>query len=596
MKANIITLFLLVITHTGWAQSSTGSGFIKKVGSGYNGRLAHDQYGVAVALHEDIMAVGAHYQGYDSAGENYKGNSGAVYLYYRNKDGEGAWGLVKKVTLGDVRKNEEVFYFGSSVALYGDVLIVGEHHHGYDTKGKNFVGSAGAVYIFYRNSGGKDNRGLVKKLIATGKNGRKENDEFGYSVALYGDILAVGAHYQDYNASGELFKEQAGAVYMFSRNKGGIDNWGLLKKITPRGINGRVTADFFGKSIALSGNDLIVGAGGQDYDSLGKSRGDKSRAASKIHWGERDNVGAAYIFNRNKGGSDNWGQVKKITPNDSSGRIWMSEFGTAVAISGDLVAVSAPSMQGYDTEHGYENIGVGAVYIFNRNSGGKNNWGMVRKVLASGYNASLGSNFLGTKIALYNDLLAAATIPHSFDSVGENKLEIAGAVFVFGQNTGGNNNWGLVKKVTGFGKNGRKKDDRFGTSVTLYENELAVGAPYHDYNEVGEDSVLDAGAVYLTKIDKQYTPEWLKNITEPQSYTIQQESKVMILKITGILPESTQVSITDSLGNVKVKHITQVANPITKVSLIGLYTGEYTVTLEGEGVKYSEKVTITKFF
>lgn len=593
MKAIIVTLLLLGIALTSGAQNSNETEFIKKVGSGHNGRLAHDQYGVAVALQEDILAVGAHYQGYDSAGENFKSNAGAVYLYYRNKDGDGAWGLVKKVTLGDVRKKEEVFYFGSSVALYGDILVVGEHHQGYDAKGKNFVGSAGAVYIFYRNSGGKDNWGFVKKLVGTGKNGRKENDEFGYSVALYGDVLAVGARYQDYNASGELFKEQAGAVYMFSRNKGGIDNWGLVKKVTPRGINGRVAADFFGGSIALSGDDLIVGACGQDYDSLGRSRRDK--AANVFSWGERDNVGAAYIFNRNKGGIDNWGQVKKITPNDASGRIWGSEFGYSVTISGDLVAVSAPSMQGYDTEYGHEDVMVGAIYIFNRNSGGKNNWGMVRKTLPSGYNASLGSNGLGTKIALYNDLLVATTVSNSFDLIGENKLESTGAAFVFGQNTGGNNNWGLIKKVTGFGKNGRGKHDMFGASVALFENELAVGAPYHDYNEVGEDSVLDAGAVYLTKIDKKSTPEWLKNITEPQSYIIQQEHNMMVLRITGILPESTQVTITDSLGNVKVKHITQVANPVTKISLVGLHTGEYTIALEGEGVKYSQKITITKF-
>ena len=71
------------------------------------------------------------------------------------------------------------------------------------------------------------------------------------------------------------------------------------------------------------------------------------------------NCGAVYLFERNQGGADNWGQVKKLIASDADED---DGFGTSVAISGDTVVVGAPSEDGTP---GHTNRG--AAYVFERN-------------------------------------------------------------------------------------------------------------------------------------------------------------------------------------------------------------------------------------
>jgi hypothetical protein len=72
------------------------------------------------------------------------------------------------------------------------------------------------------------------------------------------------------------------------------------------------SGDDFGASVAMSGNTIVVGAPGQ----VG--------------------VGAAYVFT---GSGTNWNQVAKLTPSDGTTG---GQFGYAVALSGNTVAVGAP--------------------------------------------------------------------------------------------------------------------------------------------------------------------------------------------------------------------------------------------------------------
>src|SRR5437660_1398680 len=78
-----------------------------------------------------------------------------------------------------------------------------------------------------------------------------ENDEFGSSVALSGDTAIVGALVED------TTQTNSGAAYIFERNSGGADNWGLVKmlKASTPGDN-----DQFGSSVGISGDTAIVGA------------------------------------------------------------------------------------------------------------------------------------------------------------------------------------------------------------------------------------------------------------------------------------------------------------------------------------------------
>ena len=72
------------------------------------------------------------------------------------------------------------------------------------------------------------------------------------------------------------------------------------------------------------------------------------------HPGSHDAAGAAYVFERNAGGADNWGQVERITAQDAAAD---DRFGQDVSISGDVIAIGANQ----DDDRG---SGCGAVYVY----------------------------------------------------------------------------------------------------------------------------------------------------------------------------------------------------------------------------------------
>ncbi len=120
-----------------------------------------------------------------------------MYIFERNADSTNGWGEVKKLIASDAYTSDE---FGGSVAVAGDVVVVGAEH-------ENTGGSqAGAVYVFERNAGGINGWGEEKKLMPSDA---QAGNYFGNSVAVAGDVIVVGAPYED--GSGY----SAGAVYIF---------------------------------------------------------------------------------------------------------------------------------------------------------------------------------------------------------------------------------------------------------------------------------------------------------------------------------------------------------------------------------------------
>jgi hypothetical protein len=277
---------------------------------------AGDQFAHNVAVNGDVAVVGAPFD--DAAA----GNAGAIYIFERDAGGADNWGEVKKIIASDAGTFEE---FGYSVAVSGDTAIAGAPaSHGGE--------HAGAAYVFERNQGGANNWGEVKKLTASDA---AEQDQFGYSVALSGDTALVAARLEDAGGA------DAGAAYVFERNQGGANNWGEVKKLTASDAQ---AGDQFGWSIAVSGDTAVVGAA----------------LYRQGIW-----AGAAYVFDRNEGGLDNWGQVEQLTASDASS---LDSFGYSVALGGDTAFVGAP---------GSQQIAGGAVYAFERDQGGANNWGEV---------------------------------------------------------------------------------------------------------------------------------------------------------------------------------------------------------------------------
>ena len=105
-------------------------------------------------------------------------------------------------------------------------------------------------------------------------------------------------------------------------------------------------------------------------------------------------AGAAYVFARNQGGSNQWGQVKKVTAADGQA---YDQFGTSVSINNTLVAVGCP-LADVSTA-----VNCGAAYLFDQNQGGAGAWGLVKKIIASDLATS---DQFGTSLTISGDLLA----------------------------------------------------------------------------------------------------------------------------------------------------------------------------------------------
>ena len=102
----------------------------------------------------------------------------------------------------------------------------------------------------------------------------------------------------------------SGAAYVFDRNQGGPSNWGEVAKLTAS--DGAAGDQFSWLAAAISGHAVVVGA---FWDDDGGS-----------------DSGSAYVFERDRGGPNNWGEVAKFTTSDAATN---DRFGHSVAISGD---------------------------------------------------------------------------------------------------------------------------------------------------------------------------------------------------------------------------------------------------------------------
>ena len=128
--------------------------------------------------------------------------------------------------------------FGHSVAISGDWIVVGAPED-------NENGArAGAAYVYARNAtGGWDE---AAKLLASDGEG---DESFGHSVGISGDQIVVGAYYD------RPVGEPTGAVYVYERNGAGA--WIETAKLL---ASDRTSVDFFGWSVATSGDRILVGA------------------------------------------------------------------------------------------------------------------------------------------------------------------------------------------------------------------------------------------------------------------------------------------------------------------------------------------------
>ena len=193
--------------------------------------------------------------------------------------------------------------YGFDVAVDGDRIVIGS-----PTK---YEGSkyAGAVYVYEPDGNG----GWVETKL-TASDGADNPGQFGMSVAVDGDIVVVGRPF-DLDSEPETHGSQ-GAAYVYEPD--GSGGWVETKLTASDGAD----LDEFGSSVAVSGDRIVVGAGGHDEFS-----------------------GSVYVFERD--GQGGWLETK-LTASDRAPRayfgFWASlGLGVPVAVEGDRIAVGSTS-------------------------------------------------------------------------------------------------------------------------------------------------------------------------------------------------------------------------------------------------------------
>jgi hypothetical protein len=194
-------------------------------------------------------------------------------------------------------------YFGFSVSISGDVVVVGALYA--DPGGTS---NAGASYVFVKPGGGWADMTQTARLTASYK---AAGDEFGFSVSISADVVVVGAPYADPGGTGS-----AGAAYVFAKPGGG---WADMTQTARLTASDKAAGDYFGYSVAVSGDVVVVGALFADPGGTG-------------------DAGASYIFAEPGVGWANMTQTAKLTASDKAVEDY---FGFSVSIIGDVVVVGA---------------------------------------------------------------------------------------------------------------------------------------------------------------------------------------------------------------------------------------------------------------
>jgi trimeric autotransporter adhesin len=351
--------------------------------------------------------------------------------------------------------------FGTSVALSGDTLAVGAQGEASDATGINgdqanrSAWQSGAVYVFTR-SGTTWTQQAYIKASNTGP-----GHQFGISVALDGDTLAVGAVGEVSDATGingdqaDHAAIQSGAVYVFTRSG---TTWTQQAYIKASNTNGK---DLFGTSVTLSGDTLAVGAVGEDSDATGIN-GDQANSSA-------EDSGAVYVFTR---AGTTWTQQAYIKASNTGPS---HQFGTSVALEGDTLAVGA---QGEDSDatgingdpFNHSAWRSGAVYVFTRAG---TTWTQQAYIKSSNPDDVDG---FGNAIALSGDTLAVSAVGEQSNATGingdqaDNSAWRSGAVYVF---TRSGMTWTQQAYIKA---SNTEANDQFGYSIALDGDTLAVGA------------------------------------------------------------------------------------------------------------------------
>jgi hypothetical protein len=264
---------------------------------------AGDYFGSSVALSGGLAVVGAH---------SYYNDLGAAYLFDADADSAAFGQEIIELVPTDGNLSG---HFGWSVAITDGIAAVGAYR---DDEIGHFAGS---VYLFDADRASPTfGQQLVKLLPAVDATG----GQFGYSVAISGGIVVVGAM-DDHSDLG------SGSAYLFDADPASATFGQQLVRVFPAAADAN---DWFGATVGVSGGVAAVGA--YKADDQGS------------------NSGSGYLFDADPA-SPTFGQrLTKLLPLDGAAE---DRFGVSIAVRDGISAVGTY----WDEDHGPHS---GSAYFF----------------------------------------------------------------------------------------------------------------------------------------------------------------------------------------------------------------------------------------
>ena len=372
-------------------------------------------FGNSLAISGDTLVAG------NETDDELDTDSGAAYVFMRSGE---VWTEQVKLTASDGASQDR---FGKTVTISGDTVVVGSPHDDDNAPG------SGSAYVFVRDGGVWTQQ---QKLTASDA---ETNDNFANSLAISGDTLVVGAHWED------SLGWDSGAVYVFVRSDG---VWTEQQKLTASDGGEGSGGNRFGSSIAIDGDTVVVGSRGND--ALGSDSG------------------AAYVFERSDGV---WTEQQKLTASDGEGDDW---FSSGLGISGDTIVVGAMWEDNWD-------FNSGAAYVFERSDGV---WTEQQKLTASNTGENQTHYHFGLSVTLHGNILSLGVPGYDYPGMFGSTAGI-GAVYVFVRNAGA---WIEQPKLT---VNAYVAGDELGNVVSISDSTVVA------------NSTRDGGTVYVFDICPQ---------------------------------------------------------------------------------------------
>lgn len=470
---------------------------------------AGDFFGTSVAISGDTIVVGASGEasnqttitnGSTASSDNSASFAGAVYVFQRSGS---TWVQEAYLKAPNAELDDR---FGASVDISGDTIVVGAIFedsneititNGPTASINNTFSNSGAAYVFQR-SGSSWTQQAYLKPTNTGV-----DDQFGISVAISGDTIAVGAFLEDSNqttitngssASIDNSALNAGAVYVFQRTGTTWVEQAYLK------ASNAETEDRFGISVATSGDTIVVGANLEDSNQTTITNGGVASSNNSASIS-----GAAYVFHRS---GSTWAEQAYLkAPNGEAN----DQFGEDVAIDGDRIVVGAFSESSNQititngtTASGDNSANLaGAAYVFQRTGSAWSNQAYLKAP-----NTGADDRF-ATALAIEGDTILVGaifedsnmtTITNGASASEDNSISNSGAVYVF-QKRGPDWVHNAYLKAPN-----ADADDRFGFSVSISGDTIIVSANQEDSNQntitngptaSANNSALSAGAAYV---------------------------------------------------------------------------------------------------